>query len=646
MTPCVRDFNTGFICFDEKSKSKFPENFENLIQYLLINNPLYKDIDEIKHNNIEFTRKLTNKVDASCALVIEPENEISKNPGSRWQNGKIYVGVSSKNDGETIQLPFEIAIASLFPFLFPNGPIDDIPGNSLRKKVRNLLLSHERYRCGPVAAHLILFCFDLIEKDENFYFQNFVKPKQFVQVPENYNRSIPTKAIIRKADPSFGLYWHIQLESINGYCEIFGNPDLMMTLTFGNNWPECSEILNEIKSRFIEFQDSNFDMLYCGVESMFIFEERLSKIKENKFEKWLKYCNLPKCSHFVCRLEFQNRGAPHVHILMWLEKRITLSDIQNHFYACNPPIESVFLKKIISSQMIHSCKYPRCFSGKDRTKCKYGFPKEAADETKYVDGSLVYQRTANETNIVEYNPALINEWGAHAHIHILRCDEVDIPNSDDSCYYVLKYNMKKEPNVTITVNNPDLTWHSLFKGRVVSLEEATARIFSFTFCQKDVVTKYINIQLPDKRKANFDNWKQKTYDDIEAYFLRPKIAEYFTILDFYSVFDLEYLKIDNSDVQSHTFTNNNISKKGRIENLFYKIHERTNQCIVTFPTFDYSTQREEFLYEYLILNNKFIEEPKINIGESYDKLLSQADFLKIGNEVKNAIRTAIIISSI
>lgn len=147
MTPCVRDFNTGFICFDEKSKSKFPENFENLIQYLLINNPLYKDIDEIKHNNIEFTRKLTNKVDASCALVIEPENEISKNPGSRWQNGKIYVGVSSKNDGVTIQLPFEIAIASLFPFLFPNGPIDDIPGNSLRKKVRNLLLSHERYRC-------------------------------------------------------------------------------------------------------------------------------------------------------------------------------------------------------------------------------------------------------------------------------------------------------------------------------------------------------------------------------------------------------------------------------------------------------------------------------------------------------------------
>lgn len=69
--------------------------------------------------------------------------------------------------------------------MFPNGPLTDIPGNSLRKKVKNLLLSSRRYRCGLVAANLILFCFDLIEKDENYYFQAFVKPKQLVSVPVN-----------------------------------------------------------------------------------------------------------------------------------------------------------------------------------------------------------------------------------------------------------------------------------------------------------------------------------------------------------------------------------------------------------------------------------------------------------------------------
>ncbi len=83
MMPSVRDFNTGFICFDNSNKDKFIDNFEILLHYLLINNPLYKDIEELNQNNIEFTRKLKDKVGASCAIVIEPENEIDKTPGSR-----------------------------------------------------------------------------------------------------------------------------------------------------------------------------------------------------------------------------------------------------------------------------------------------------------------------------------------------------------------------------------------------------------------------------------------------------------------------------------------------------------------------------------------------------------------------------------
>lgn len=105
----------------------------------------------------------------------------------------------------------------------------------------------------------------------------------------------------------------------------------------------------------------------------------------------------------------------------------------------------------------------------------------------------------------------MNEWGAHARVHKLRGKDMDHFNSDDFYTYVLKYNMKHELNITISVNNSDLTWKSLFKGRIVSLEKVTAKIFSLTFGQKDVITKYYNIKLPDKRKANFDNWKQKSY---------------------------------------------------------------------------------------------------------------------------------------
>ena len=122
MTSCVRDFNTGFICFDKRNNNQFPENFDNLLDCLLKNNPLYAIIEELNTNNIKLTLKLTNKVGASCGIVLETECEVSKTPGSKKKDIDIYVGVSLKDDGNTIQLPFKIAIASLFPFLFPNGP--------------------------------------------------------------------------------------------------------------------------------------------------------------------------------------------------------------------------------------------------------------------------------------------------------------------------------------------------------------------------------------------------------------------------------------------------------------------------------------------------------------------------------------------
>ena len=46
----------------------------------------------------------------------------------------------------------------------------------------------------------------IFKKDDNYYFQNFVNPKQLVSVPDTYDSSFPVNVIIRKADHSFGLY--------------------------------------------------------------------------------------------------------------------------------------------------------------------------------------------------------------------------------------------------------------------------------------------------------------------------------------------------------------------------------------------------------------------------------------------------------
>ena len=69
--------------------------------------------------------------------------------------------------------------------------------------------------------------------------------------------------------------------------------------------------------------------------------------------------------------------------------------------------------------MIHTCKHQHCFSGKCKDQCIYGFPKKVSDEAKYEERKLIYERIIDETNMVEYHPALWNKWDPH--VHILRC---------------------------------------------------------------------------------------------------------------------------------------------------------------------------------------------------------------------------------
>ena len=292
MNQSVRDFNTGFISLqgDPKIDSSFKKQFLEIFDFLKRNNPLYEGIDSLREDTMaKFVLTLKDKVGASEAILLPDQSDLSNHIITSKEGDSIMVKISRKDDGETILLPFEVSLASLFPTLFPFGPLPSIPGKTLREKTKCLLLSHERFRVGPVASQLILFCFDLIVGSENYNFQKYVKPKQPEKGIPKEARTIPISSIIRKDDPSFGLYWHNQLQAVNAYCEQFGNPDLMVTLTFGNKWEECINFVNYMKNKYKEFNTSNFNMEYCGVESMYYFKERLSGIRKQSFNNFLKY---------------------------------------------------------------------------------------------------------------------------------------------------------------------------------------------------------------------------------------------------------------------------------------------------------------------------------------------------------------------
>lgn len=98
---------------------------------------------------------------------------------------------------------------------------------------------------------------------------------------------------------------------------------------------------------------------------------------------------------------------------------------------------------------------------------------------------------------------------------------------------------------------------------------------------------------------------------------------------------------------NHFEENNLISKEGRFANIFFVIHKRPNQCIVIFPILDYSIQREEFIYEYLIINNLLsVKNLKLKMEKvmtnSYPKQISVFLMMRL----RTVIHIVLIISSI
>ena len=59
-----------------------------------------------------------------------------------------------------------------------------------------------------------------------------------------------------------------------------------------------------IKDGFPGLYDFKLDMLYSGIDYLFFFNERVSKIKVLAFSHFVKMTHLPKCIHKVVRLEF------------------------------------------------------------------------------------------------------------------------------------------------------------------------------------------------------------------------------------------------------------------------------------------------------------------------------------------------------
>ncbi|XP_045536286.1 uncharacterized protein LOC106720810 [Papilio machaon] len=223
-------------------------------------------------------------------------------------------------------------------------------------------------------------------------------------------------------------------------------------------------------------------------------------------------------------LEWQKRGLPHVHILVWLKEKLRPDQIDKIISAEIPdPNNDKSLHEIIVKNMIHGpCgpENPQCPCMKDG-KCTKKYPRKLIQETVHNDnGYPLYRRRAPADGgriasvklrngsyftidngwVVPYSPILSKMFIAH--INVEACSSVR------AIKYICKYINKGSDQAIFNFRNTEAanpidevrTYQS---GRYVSSNEAVWRLLGFPLHERNPTVTHLNVHLENGERVYF-----------------------------------------------------------------------------------------------------------------------------------------------
>ncbi|XP_050063212.1 uncharacterized protein LOC126552534 [Aphis gossypii] len=219
-------------------------------------------------------------------------------------------------------------------------------------------------------------------------------------------------------------------------------------------------------------------------------------------------------------VEWQKRGLPHAHILIWLVENIRPNEVDAVISAEIPNVQvDPGLHEVVIKNMIHGpCgtlnqNSPCMMDG----KCSKRYPRTLISETiTGNDGYPLYRRRSTADNgkstivklnqqdieidnrwIVPYSPILSKTFKAH--INVESCHSVK------SIKYICKYVAKGSDMAVIGIgaenSNDEVTQYQM--GRYVSSNEAVWRIFSFPIHERHPSVVHLAVHLENGQRVYF-----------------------------------------------------------------------------------------------------------------------------------------------
>jgi hypothetical protein len=236
---------------------------------------------------------------------------------------------------------------------------------------------------------------------------------------------------------------------------------------------------------------------------------------------------------FVWRIEYQIMGLLHAHCLFWTDCNTTDVAVIDKVVNVRFPRTSPFcheqnlvadFRTLVKTYQIHNHSQ-RCARGKGR--CKFGYPQPISSGTVLRGHQYVFERNAEEVNVVPHNPRILALFRCH---HCL-----EVIHSDQCIGYVLKYCSKNSDEGQVCLEKVIYEGREINRSqrleyfaatRVCSARECFAGISGYWRHHLKPAVVLLNSHLPGKKVVlTFDKREGETKVDlpsrVERYFGRP-----------------------------------------------------------------------------------------------------------------------------
>ena len=305
-------------------------------------------------------------------------------------------------------------------------------------------------------------------------------------------------------------YMHERQQDAMTYVRMYGHPDLFITTTTNPNWPE-------IKDNLLPGQDP---------QDRPDIVARVFRLKVLKLVEMLKSeMVFGKAQAWLYSIEWQKRGLPHCHLLLWLsaDHRITPDKIDDVICAEIPdPSVDPELHQIVMSNMVHGpcgCINPNSPCMQDG-RCSKRYPKQYITETQLGANSYPLYRRCNPDDggqvsnismriggtrvdqqidnrwIVPYNKLLLRSMNCHCNVELCM--------SIKSIKYVLKYVHKGCDQAMFALRSSRVDEISDYQNaRYVSSNEAAWRILEFPIHERDPPVQQLAVHLENGQRVYF-----------------------------------------------------------------------------------------------------------------------------------------------